>query len=150
MLFYTYVHYNMQNKPIYVGKGTGDRAYTKRNYGEDYTVKIIDDNLFEETALELESFLIQQIGIKNLYNKIDNGNRGRQFFNIDYKNPYKFLNTVDKTDARLTHNVIKQFYRDAYRGNVDAILFIFNNLSSHEQPKINKLLQSYSEKSWKK
>jgi len=150
MLFYTYVHYNMQNKPIYVGKGTGDRAYTKRNYGEDYTVKIIDDNLFEETALELESFLIQQIGIKNLYNKIDNGNRGRQFFNIDYKNPYKFLNTVDKTDARLTHNVIKQFYRDAYRGNVDAILFIFNNLPLHEQPKINKLLQSYSEKSWKK
>ena len=150
MLFYTYVHYNMQNKPIYVGKGTGDRAYTKRNYGEDYTVKIIDDNLFEETALELESFLIQQIGIKNLYNKIDNGNRGRQFFNIDYKDPYKFLNTVDKTNARLTHNVIKQFYRDAYRGNVDAILFIFNNLPSHEQPKINKLLQSYSEKSWKK
>jgi len=150
MLFYTYVHYNMQNKPIYVGKGTGDRAYTKRNYGEDYTVKIIDDNLFEETALELESFLIQQIGIKNLYNKIDNGNRGRQFFNIDYKDPYKFLNTVDKTDARLTHNVIKQFYRDAYRGNVDAILFIFNNLPLHEQPKINKLLQSYSEKSWKK
>ena len=150
MLFYTYVHYNMQNKPIYVGKGTGDRAYTKRNYGEDYTVKIIDDNLFEETALELESFLIQQIGIKNLYNKIDNGNRGRQFFNIDYKDPYKFLNTVDKTDARLTHNVIKQFYKDAYRGNVDAILFIFNNLPSHEQPKINKLLQSYSEKSWKK
>jgi len=140
----------MQNKPIYVGKGTGDRAYTKRNYGEDYTVKIIDDNLFEETALELESFLIQQIGIKNLYNKIDNGNRGRQFFNIDYKDPYKFLNTVDKTDARLTHNVIKQFYRDAYRGNVDAILFIFNNLPLHEQPKINKLLQSYSEKSWKK
>ena len=150
MLFYTYVHYDMQNKPIYVGKGTGDRAYTKRNYGEDYTVKIIDDNLFEETALELESFLIQQIGIKNLYNKIDNGNRGRQFFNIDYKDPYKFLNTVDKTNARLTHNVIKQFYRDAYRGNVDAILFIFNNLPSHEQPKINKLLQSYSEKSWKK
>ena len=150
MLFYTYVHYNMQNKPIYVGKGTGDRAYTKRNYGEDYTVKIIDDNLFEETALELESFLIQQIGIKNLYNKIDNGNKGRQFFNIDYKDPYKFLNTVDKTDARLTHNVIKQFYRDAYRGNVDAILFIFNNLPLHEQPKINKLLQSYSEKSWKK
>jgi len=150
MLFYTYVHYNMQNKPIYVGKGTGDRAYTKRNYGEDYIVKIIDDNLFEETALELESFLIQQIGIKNLYNKIDNGNRGRQFFNIDYKDPYKFLNTVDKTDARLTHNVIKQFYRDAYRGNVDAILFIFNNLPLHEQPKINKLLQSYSEKSWKK
>jgi len=150
MLFYTYVHYNMQNKPIYVGKGTGDRAYTKRNYGEDYTVKIIDDNLFEETALELESFLIQQIGIKNLYNKIDNGNRGRQFFNIDYKDPYKFLNTVDKTNARLTHNVIKQFYRDAYRGNVDAILFIFNNLPSHEQPKINKLLQLYSGKSWKK
>lgn len=146
MLFYTYAHYNKHNKPIYIGKGTGDRAYTKRNYGEEYTVKIIDDNLFEEQALELESFLIQQIGIENLYNKIDNGNRGRQFFKIDYKNPYKFLDTVDTTDTRLVHNIVYQFYRDAHRGNVDAILFIFNHLPSFEQPKINNLLQSYSEK----
>ena len=90
MLFYTYAHYNKDNKPIYIGKGTGDRAYTKRDYGEEYTVKIIDDNLYEETALELESFLIEQIGIDNLYNKIDNGNRGRQFFNIDYKTHISF------------------------------------------------------------
>jgi len=32
--YYTYLHYGKDNKPIYVGKGTSDRAYAKRDYGE--------------------------------------------------------------------------------------------------------------------
>jgi len=73
-MYYTYLHYNSNNKPIYVGKGKGKRAYQKRNYGEPYTVKIVHENISEAQALEFEEFLIEEIGIENLYNKRTKGN----------------------------------------------------------------------------
>ena len=72
-MFYTYIHYSQNNKPIYVGKGKGKRAYHPRDYGEPYTVKIVHDNIPEAQALEFEEFLIQEIGIDNLYNKLRKG-----------------------------------------------------------------------------
>ena len=114
--FYTYVHFNKNNKPIYVGKGRKDRAYSKRQYGEEYTVKIIDKNLTEDTALELEEFLIEQIGLDNLYNVFKRGHN-QVAIKIDYRHKYlrKQINSLrTKIDIlRFT----KQWFADAVSGN---------------------------------
>lgn len=66
-IFYTYVHRKPNGEIFYVGKGKDKRAWShnSRNrfwkgvvakYG--YTVEIIDDNLSEQQAFELEEFLI--------------------------------------------------------------------------------------------
>ena len=83
MEYYTYIHIK-DNQPIYVGKGKNNRAYTKRDY-DNHTVKIIDKNLSEAQALELEEFLIQEIGISKLKNKLTKGYSTSRIV-VDYKN----------------------------------------------------------------
>lgn len=71
---------NMQFVPVYVGKGTGVRAYDLnrdgahrkirtglRNKGMDFTVIKLAENLSEESALFLEGCLIDALGLKCLY-----------------------------------------------------------------------------------
>lgn len=74
--FYVYVHLRADNmEPFYVGKGSADRAYRKNHrskwwertvnkYG--YIIKIVDNDLYEHEAFELEEFLIQELGRKDL------------------------------------------------------------------------------------
>lgn len=74
--FYVYIHYRLDNmQPFYIGKGTGDRAHRKNNRSKwwlnivnkfGYEVKIVSDNLSEEDAFELEIFLIDELGRKDL------------------------------------------------------------------------------------
>lgn len=62
--FYIYVHYRLSdNKPFYVGKGRGGRAYSKKNRNQywqnivdkcGYHVEIVFENLDEETAFQCE------------------------------------------------------------------------------------------------
>lgn len=67
--------YGVSNRPFYIGKGTGNRAYDlNRNdthkkirqkiktFGKDIDVKVIKDNLSEKEALMLESKLIDIFG----------------------------------------------------------------------------------------
>lgn len=66
--FYVYLHLrNDTNKPFYVGKGCGKRAFTKQGRNKywnsiankhGFTVKIIDKNLTEKQALNAEMFTI--------------------------------------------------------------------------------------------
>ncbi|CAB4132498.1 GIY-YIG_COG3680 domain containing protein [uncultured Caudovirales phage] len=66
--FYVYLHLRKDtNKPFYVGKGCGQRAYTKQGRNKywkavadkhGYDVKIIQENLTETQALNSEKFAI--------------------------------------------------------------------------------------------
>lgn len=77
--FYVYVHKKPNGDIFYVGKGKKKRAYSKKNrnphwanvvnkYGT-YDIEIIDSDLIEIQAFELEEFLIELIGIENLTNQ---------------------------------------------------------------------------------
>ena len=78
MNFYVYAHINLvTNKIFYIGKGKGDRAYTKESRNPhwhntvkkyDYEVLILDDNLAEEEAFNLEKRYIFMLGVNNLTN----------------------------------------------------------------------------------
>jgi hypothetical protein len=85
--FYVYVIYDVNNLPIYVGKGTGRRAYNSfkrsdnvavRNCKTKNRVNIIADKLTEDEAFSLEVKLITEYGRKcnktgTLYNLTDGG-----------------------------------------------------------------------------
>ncbi len=74
--FYVYLHKKADNgEPFYVGKGKGLRAYSAKhrsNWWTNVTTKhgcdvvIIDNNLSEGDAFELEVFLISELGRADL------------------------------------------------------------------------------------
>lgn len=88
--FYIYIHFDKQTGlPFYVGKGKNRRAYEKRRRGEEwkkcsekgYTIKIVEKNLTEKRAYELEKYYIKKFGRLNngsgfLINKTDGGEGG--------------------------------------------------------------------------
>ena len=77
--FYVYLHKKKEDdKVFYVGKGIGIRykkTSGRSSYWNNITLNnewysvIIKDNLTEEDSLELESFIIENIGLENLSNK---------------------------------------------------------------------------------
>lgn len=150
-MYYTYAHYDMNQKPIYIGKGKNRRAYEARDYGHPYTVKIVDDNLPEMQALELEEFLIEEIGLDNLYNVLPkgypSGKHNKIALNVDYHNLYQQVSKLNVDDL---YQLAETLFNDAAKGNVKAFKIIYKILGKYRQPKINDLLQSYSGKSWKK
>ena len=118
MEYYTYIHIK-DNQPIYVGKGKNNRAYTKRDY-DNHTVKIIDKNLSEAQALELEEFLIQEIGISKLKNKLTKGYSTSRIV-VDYKNYKRYRKTLWNMSTKQIYQVAKQIVDDACDGNLDAV-----------------------------
>jgi NUMOD3 motif len=82
-MFYVYTYLREDGTPYYVGKGSGERAYKKWGKGikppKDVSrIIIVEDNLEEEQAFELERTLIAKYGRKDLangilHNKTDGG-----------------------------------------------------------------------------
>lgn len=82
-MFYVYTYLREDNTPYYVGKGSGERAFKKWGKGikppKDLSrIVIVEDNLDEQTAFELERKLIADYGRKDLgtgilYNMTDGG-----------------------------------------------------------------------------
>ena len=145
-VFYTYLHLNKDNKPIYVGKGKGSRAYEKRSYGEEYTVKIVHDKLSEFQALEFEEFLIAQIGIDNLYNKLPKGYPSAVLVSINYSNMRTELNRLQTLPVRERRKHAQLLIDDAIAGNDKAIKMFIKCCPKRLLLKINEIIQSYSGK----
>ena len=101
--YYVYRHMGLDGSIFYIGKGTGDRAWStqrddiwrhfiRTRLGGRYMVEILADGLSEDEALELESELIAQHG-ERLVNWI---NPGRQF---DYDALDRFHTLRDETKS---------------------------------------------------
>jgi len=70
--FYVYLHVDPEGDVFYVGKGNGNRAWSKNrhplwtkyvdNFGGKFDVKIYMDNLTEDEAIYLENGLMKQYG----------------------------------------------------------------------------------------
>jgi hypothetical protein len=67
--FYVYVHKGLDGTVFYVGKGTGNRAYSKDRQPEwfyyvenilnnEHTVEIVQDNISEDDAVRVEDALL--------------------------------------------------------------------------------------------
>ena len=140
-MYYTYIHYGADNKPIYVGKGSNNRAYAKRDYGEPYTVKIVHDNICESQALEFEEFLIQEIGINNLYNKYKKGVISGNELIVNYYNFPRQIKIMSKRSPKDIRKFLEVVVDDACKGNDIAMSYIIKKLPKHTLNKIKELLK---------
>ena len=72
--FYVYTHKDKNGRVFYVGKGTGDRAYSRdrspewieyldKRSGGKFTVEIVRDGISEENALEIEDAVMKMHGV---------------------------------------------------------------------------------------
>jgi hypothetical protein len=147
-LYYTYLHYGADNKPIYVGKGSNDRAYKKRDYEEPYTVKIVHDNISEAQALEFEEFLIQEIGIDNLYNKLKKGGKSGKQLIVNYCNLPRQIKIMSKRSPKDIRKFLEIVIDDACKGNNIAMSYIIKKLPKHTLNKIKELIETNSVKKY--
>ena len=147
-MYYTYIHYGADNKPIYVGKGSNDRAYKKRDYDEPYTVKIVHDNISEAQALEFEEFLIQEIGINNLYNKLKKGGKSGKQFIVNYCNLPRQIKIMSKRSPKDIRKFLEIVIDDACKGNDIAMSYIIKKLPRDILFKIKELLKENSVKKY--
>ena len=68
-MFYVYAYLREDQTPYYIGKGKGNRAWEKNhgvNLPEESRIILIENNLSQQEAFELEIKLIQQYGRKDL------------------------------------------------------------------------------------
>lgn len=83
-MYYVYGHFTEDGKLYYIGKGTGNRAWStnsqRRNlhwyrvykkYG--LVVKILEDNLTDSEARDREKKIIKEVGLENLTNILEGG-----------------------------------------------------------------------------
>jgi len=93
--FYVYLHKTRNNVPFYVGKGTGDRAwsldrdpawnhYVTNRLGGQFEVEIVANDLSEAQALDIEDDWMRRLG-STLINR-QNFHRGLDMATLDRSN----------------------------------------------------------------
>ena len=127
---YVYVHKGPDGSVFYVGRGTGNRAYSKDRgpdwdwyvknvLGDQFSVELVRENISEADSLELEDILMQRYGatIINLQN-----------FHSP-RDQTKFMKYADAiklyTDAR------KEAEALAARGSIDKAMAAFGTAYDH-------------------
>lgn len=134
--FYVYGHFDKEGNIFYIGKGTGRRAWSKKNrhsvweyYVQKcllnyYKVEIFKDDLEEDTALEIEEELIAHYG-KQLINWQNYG----RVFNQEILGKYWELRNRNKSLIEICNVLEKidiEIAIDGYRKAIIATSEYFN------------------------
>jgi hypothetical protein len=144
-----YVHRrNDDNSIFYVGMGTSDRPYTKRQRSAEwfkeaekgYTVDVLASGLTKKDALELESFIISEIGLDNLSNKTFGGEGGHKHYNnkdvFQYKLNGEFIKAYSSiAEASRLNGVKRQNISKCLKGDRKyAGGFIWSKTKGEQNP----------------
>jgi len=124
--YYVYTHSTMNGKVFYVGKGTGKRAWEKRNgkaWETDYAVEILFDGLTEEEALDAEAVLIDSYGIENLAN-IKKESVSDKTASLEWYKIYQYAKDI----IWLKENIDKINYKDKFIKEQVEIIEFTNSL----------------------
>jgi hypothetical protein len=126
--YYVYVHKGIDGTVFYVGKGTGDRAFSKDRQPEwhyyvekilnkQYNVEIVKEGISEEDALRIEDTLLAEhaatvINRQNMHTPVDS----RKL--IDYSDTIRAysdaLRTAQRFDKEGKHKEAIEKYETAY------------------------------------
>lgn len=121
--YYVYVHRTAEGTVFYVGKGTGDRAYSHdrppewneyvRNIRGDFQVEIVRDQISEDDALQIEDALMEQYSATII---------NRQ----NLHSPYDSAKLVAYSDAMQSYsNGLKRAIELAKAGNIEGAIIEF-------------------------
>jgi hypothetical protein len=146
--YYTYAYLDDDNKPYYVGKGSGNRAYYK---GDNEKVKapesrdkiiFLKKNISEPDAYKHESYMIAVLGRKHLGGLLENVHPG--FTN---KKPQKTKSGWDKTNKiflEKKEDLIEAFKLMADQVNIeDYIDSLIEDIKSNFGPTPFNIFRSY-------
>lgn len=110
----------LNNKPFYVGKGIKNRAYdlsrndshrkirsSIKKYNKDIDVKIVIDNISEESALFIEGAIIEVLGLKSLSNTgyLVNLDEGKDRLSIRETYPSNMLKVLKSNKFYISENM---------------------------------------------
>jgi hypothetical protein len=127
--YYIYLHIKETTcEPFYIGKGIGNRYNVKNNRSKywkrivekhGYDIIILEDNLTEEKAFELEKYWIRRIGRKDLGNgsliNFTNGGEGTSGRPMNEKTK-KIISECNKTrkPSEIQKKVVSSRYKGKY------------------------------------
>lgn len=147
-----YVHRrDVDNSIFYVGMGNTDRPHSKDKRSNEwlseakkgYSVDVLMSDLSKKDALELESFIISEIGLEKLTNKTFGGEGGHEHYNnkrvFQYDLNGNFLREFPSiaSASRLT-NTTRQNISKCLKGGRDyAGGFIWSSIKNKKE-KVSK------------
>lgn len=107
--FYVYIHHKLDGTIFYVGKGKGNRAWSKKCRNRhwkyvvtkypDYVVEIIQKEMIEQDAFVLEQSLISSIGLDNLTNQVLGGISTTGYKHTDKWKKQQSINSKKNMDS---------------------------------------------------
>jgi hypothetical protein len=104
-IYYTYAYLDDNNKPYYVGKGSGNRAYAPHSnveVPEDKSkILFLKKNLSEKKAFEHEAYMIHVLGRKHLGGLLENIHPGCKYNPQNRRAPSEISKILSKKRNKL-------------------------------------------------
>jgi hypothetical protein len=104
-IYYTYAYLDDNNKPYYVGKGSGNRAYNPHSnvkVPEDKSkILFLKKNLSEKKAFEHEAYMIHVLGRKHLGGLLENIHPGCKYNPQNRRAPSEISKILSKKRNKL-------------------------------------------------
>jgi hypothetical protein len=129
MNYYIYLHIKETDSiPFYIGKGNGRRCFSKQSRSiywsnivnkHGYDIVLIEDNLTNEQAIELEKYWINRIGRRDLNNgplvNLTNGGEGTPNRPMSEENKRKLSDrNKDKTTSEAQKKAVGLRYKGKF------------------------------------